>query len=118
MRVNRKITVTAGSPVNVATGTDAAGPSPVYVRAVCIQMGVAAGGDLGYVMDGIYGGRIPDIANDSDVTVELAAATSTVPGGIYQDWSDSRELPIDVNAMWVDGAHTGDPIRTSYDIML
>ena len=118
MRRNKKLTITAGTPLNVFTGTIAAGPNPVYVRSVSIQMATGGSG-LGYVMDGIYGGgRVPATTNEADVTMELFPATDTTPGGIYSDSAPVRDYGLDVNAMWIDGAHTGDTVRVSYDQIL
>jgi hypothetical protein len=80
MRINHRVTTVPGIPINVATGTPEAGPSPVYARQVLVQMAVGSGGS-------------------------------------YVDNAPSRELPIDVNAMWVETLNT-DTVRISYDQML
>ena len=58
-RINKTLTVTASTPINIATGLTAAGGmtnygrlAPVWVRSVFIQM-LLGGTGYGVVMDGI-----------------------------------------------------------------
>jgi hypothetical protein len=119
MRLNRLYTITAGTPINVATGltTAAAKENRLDVKRVFIQMAHDSAGasfDLGYVMDGIPYGRVPAAANASDITAELTPASTTQPGGNYSD--SDNDAGMDAAKMWVDGLHTGDKIRVSLDV--
>lgn len=124
MRVNKTITITAGTPVNIFTGGAAADPDYTDPRGhlasrVFIQMLHGAGDTfgLGYVMAGITRARVPAIANAGDVTAELAPASTTSPGGDYSDRDDANPMGgIDVNEIWVDGTNTGDTVKVSYDL--
>jgi len=131
MRVNFTVTVTAGTPVNVATALNsvamvAAGfangaPLPrKLVNRLFIQM-IHGGSGRGYVMDGIQGvtsatqqWRVPDATVSTDMTAELAPATATAPGGSYGD--SDNDHGIDVSKTWVDGSNTGDKIQISIDL--
>lgn len=115
MRVNfTKTNITAGSPINMATGTTtapSASSEPVYATRVLIQA-LHTGTGLVYVMDGVRPiGRVPAIATDSPC--ELAAASASAPGGAYSD-SDPNGM-IDIRTIWIDVATTNDPVRGSYD---
>lgn len=124
MRVNKKLTPTAGAPVNVLTGQTAAQHAAAgldlaaithrHARRVFAQMLPATQGGLGYVLDGVPIGTTPSASNDAHVTAVLAAATANAPGGTYAD-SDPG-AGIDLAQMWVDVAHTGDEVKISYDL--
>ena len=119
MRVNKQITVTAGTPVHLVTGLTGATaplPDPVIVRHLRCQMKTGGTG-RGSVMGGIYGGRVPAATAVEDLTAELEPATATAPGGKYEDWDQVRPASIDANSFWVDGSHTGDVILASYDLV-
>ncbi len=100
------LTVTAGTPIQLATQT-------VMVRRIFIQMQAASSGGLGYVMVGVPVGTTP-VANTTP-TAQLAAASSTSPGGSYSDGSSTANYDIDLQKIWIDGAHTGDTILVSYE---
>jgi hypothetical protein len=118
-RINRTLTVSAGTPVNVGqtlmTGSAVTtaipqSVAPVWASRMSLQALLAANGGVVYVMGGISYGRIPS-ASGKDLTVILAAGTSTAPGGFFSD-SDPTAL-IDLNGFWIDGAHTGDTVQAS-----
>lgn len=99
MRINKQITITPGTPLNVVTGLAAAGLTPVLIDDIRIQPR-KNGGALGvvFVMSGISPvQRVPTVA--ADLTSEIAAATATVPGGTYQDLTQNN----DANRIWLDG---------------
>lgn len=130
MRVNRTITLTAGTPVQVlggyTTGAAVAGafPHPVYASRIHFQLRQGSAG-LGFVMMGIYGvdnagnPRVPSIANPGDVTRVLSLPLAGgQPGG---DWFDAAlsfagdsGADIDLRVIWVDGS-TGDKIIVSWE---
>lgn len=135
MRVQRTLTITASTPINIVTGLTAAGGmtgfgrlAPVWCRSLNIQ---ALAGGTGYVtvMDGIYGvqadgvsPRIPSAlgATSGDLTVQLSpAGSATNPGGDYSDSYalNNQQGGIDVSRCWVDGSHTGDTVVVSYDVI-
>ncbi len=117
-RANYTYTGTAGSPINLETGTTSApasGSAPVYVKRIFVQM--ASNGNLtygmGYVLAGVTRGRTPATSNAYDVTAQLAAATSTAPGGSYSD--ADNDAGIDIGTVWIDFAVTGNPVIVSYE---
>ena len=118
MRQNMTITIAAGTPINVVTGTSVA-PSydtpAVYATRVLAQMRHGGSG-LGYVMDGISLGRIPATTNAGDVTAELTPATATAPGGDYSDWEFNPGGGIDLRRIWIDGGNSGDTVGFSWDL--
>ncbi len=135
MRVQATYTMTASTPINIATGLTAAGGmtnfgrlAPVRVRSLFIQM-LIGGTGYGVVMDGIYGvqadgvsPRIPSAlgATSGDLTAQLAPSNSaTQPGGQYGDQYalDNQGGGIDISRTWIDSSHTGDTIVVSYDVI-
>jgi hypothetical protein len=115
-RVNHTITIAAGTPKNAVTGGDAADTSPCFATEIFVQM-LTGGTGRGIVMDEIAGvsagvGRVPSSTSDSDVSMELAPATATAPGGAYSRTEPSGA--IDVNQLWIDGSHTGDTVKISF----
>ncbi len=113
-RINREITVTAGTPVNVYTGLATAYVGPaVYVSRIFLQM-EHGGTGYGIVIDGVPAGQVAAAATHG-VTAEMAPATATSPGGTYGDNEpNAGRTGIDVTLLWVDGSHSGDKILTSY----
>lgn len=110
-RINATLTVNAGTPINLATGTTSAAPAPVWASRYFIQM-AHGGTGLGKVYDGVPASR--NLAA-TDLTAELPPATATSPGGSYEDWDKSLDRGgIDVNEVWIDGSNTGDKIYASY----
>lgn len=127
-RVNITITITSGTPVNIASGMNSAAMvtkgfsviPPLPLNELCIQM-KHGGTGLGYVMSGIRGvtsptqqWRVPDFTAVTDVTAELAPATATAPGG---SWSDptNNQTTINGEQCWIDGSVSGDKVIVSYD---
>ena len=128
MRINKLLTITAGTPLNIVTGLTATqmanfGPlRPVFCRSIFIQAAAGGTGEI-YVMDGIYGvqadgvsPRIPATTNSSDVTATLAPATAGAPGGNYGDPNvqPNGATDIDATKCWIDGSHTSDTVYVSY----
>ena len=120
-RLQKTITVTAGTPINVncaapagpsCTNSNTASTQPVYVSKVIITM-LHGGTSVGYVMAGIYG-HVPAASASVDLTTELYPASPSAPGGTYSDSSPVAAASIDVNALWIDGAHSGDTIQVSW----
>jgi hypothetical protein len=113
MRINTKVTLAPGTPINVAAALELTDNH--MANRVSIQMATGGSG-LGYVMDGIAVGRTPATTNASDVTVELYPATSTAPGGQYSDPEAAIDFSmspaIDLSMLWIDGAEA-DPVRIS-----
>ena|SRR5712691_1757217 len=118
MRINQSLTsITALSPVNLATGTTAApdaSSQPIYVTRWSIQATHSATNGLVYVMDGVKPiGRVPAISTDAPM--ELAAATATAPGGSAGDTDANQGGGIDLRTVWIDVATSNTPVRVSYD---
>ena len=81
---------------------------------VFIQMATGGTG-RGFVLYSNSGG-IPSKATDADIVMEMAAASSTSPGGGYGDMQPGGGNFIDMSAYWVDGSVNGDKIRASYNV--
>ncbi len=117
MRINATITGTAGTPINLETGTGsppASGTPPTYAKRLFIQM--ATSGILTYGMGYVLTtprGRTPAASNSADLAAQLASASSLSPGGSY---SDSDEAGIDIGTVWIDFAVTGNPVIVSYEL--
>lgn len=105
VRVNRTITVAAGTPVRLAT-------THIYAAKIFIQMQTGGSG-RGFIMAGIPSGTTPAATTSAHLTAELSPATATGPGGSY---SDSDYSGIDLSLIWVDGSNTGDKITFSYEV--
>lgn len=106
-RVNRVITVTAGTAIRLST-------SHTYVDRIFIQM-LTGGSGRGFVMDGVPLGTTPDRTNPAHLTAELQAATAVSPGGNYSDQAQNQSAAtIDLAMIAIDGAVTGDKIIVSY----
>jgi hypothetical protein len=120
MRVNRTLTIAAGTPFNLGTGKSTAVPlatPPLWVSRVFIQM-LVGGTGYGIIYDGVAYGRLPNAAGTQypDVTAHLAAAQGSNPGGAYGNGDQFRdEVSIDANTVWVDGSHTGDLVAAGFD---
>jgi hypothetical protein len=119
MRVNRTITVNAGTPVNLGTGLTTAVPQntpPIWVSRWIAQM-LIGGSGYGIIYDGVGLGRLPNAAGNAqpDVTAQLNPATATATGGSIEDWDKSHDrIGINVLEIWIDGSHTGDLIAASF----
>jgi len=115
-RINRPITVAAGTPVNLATGTTQPASEPVWAWEYFVQM-KSGGSGKGLIYDGVPASRATGTGIVAgDLTVELAPAAGPVnPGGSYDnaDYSNDRG-GIDINEIWIDGSHTGDVILASF----
>lgn len=106
-RINQKLTVTAGTPIQIA-------PTGTIADEVVIQP--AAGGtvSLVYVMAGIYG-RTPSTSNATDVTTTLCPATATIPGCSYSDGTLAQPATgVDVGAIWIDVGTSSTVVYVSY----
>lgn len=121
MQFNQVVTVTAGTPINLATLTNVAPVKgqEIYAFTVSIQM-QHGGTGIGYVMDGITLGRLtaPIATNAADLTLELAAATGGAPGGQYfkQIYSGQDRVGVAVHEIWIDVSVTSNVIL-SYNRM-
>lgn len=120
MRLTAKSVVTANSPINVATllGLDAA--FPAYAARWLVQAQAAAGAGIIYVFDGFKPrGTAPTTGTTADS--QIAAATSTAPGGSYSDefTADAdNQGDIDLSLCWIDGAHSGDPFSVTANMKI
>jgi len=114
-RINMIITIGA-SPINAATGTvnaPAAGSAPLYVSEYLVQ--ALPGGSAGVVKvyDGVPISRAVDTTND--LTVELGPAGATTPSTPFEMWDKSLDRGgIDLNEIWIHGAHSTDTVAFSY----
>jgi hypothetical protein len=104
VRYNKTLTITSGTPIQLAT-------VPTFARAIFIQM-AASGSGIGYVMAGIPPGTTPNHSTSGQLTAQLAPASATSPGGNY---SDNNALGIDIARIWIDGANSGDTVIVSWD---
>ena len=101
------ITITAGTPIRVHEA-DSKADAP-QATALIVQMLVASGGDLGYLILGV---PIDHTPATSEGAIQLAKATSTVPGlpFVYQVQDIHSGERIDMNEVAIDGAHNGDTV--------
>jgi hypothetical protein len=107
MRINQKIVVTAGVPIQVSK-------YPVLATEVFIQ---TTGLGQAYIMDGIPLGIIPAAkgAGPGQLTAILAApslatASQTLAGTTY---TDKSKHGIDLSQIWIDGDTSGDGVLVS-----
>lgn len=116
MRINAIITITSGTPVNVATALGLDATMPQWASRWTAQA-LHGGSGLITVFDGIKPrGRIPVLAASGDVTAELMAASGTDPGGQYSDTWDAdadNQGDVDLSESWIDGSNTGDKVAVS-----
>ena len=117
MRYNRVFTPTAGSPINLSTGTTtapSASSSPDYVRSIRVQS-QHGGTGIVTVLDGVYPfGRVPVLPVDCGW--ENSVPTATAPGvGPYIDQDDTDGGGIDLRAIWIAVTVTSDPVFVSFD---
>ena len=102
-RLKVTITVTAGTPIFIASGQ-----TPILADRLIIQM-LHGGTGYGLVYDDVpIGMTAAQVAAGGDVAVELAPATATAPGGAYTDAVQNGS--IDLRMIAVDGSNTGDHI--------
>lgn len=119
MRINRTMTVTAGTPQNVAVllGLDPAFPQPA--RRWTAQALIGGTGAI-YVMDGVRPrGTTPAASTSGQLTAQLAPASATSPGSQYEDayTADAdNQGDIDLSLSWLDGSHDGDTVAVSANI--
>lgn len=111
-RINRTITITSGTPIQLAT-------VPTYANRVFIQM-LSGGTGIGYVMDmsNYLTSVTPNHSTSGHLTAQLQPASSTAPGGSYSDAADSApgSGPIDISRIYIDGSNSGDTVVISYDL--
>lgn len=119
MRLSATITITAGTPVSVATALGLDAGLPIYARRWTAQALVGGSGII-YVEDGIKPrGRVPVSSVSGDLTGQLAAATASAPGGFYEDIYEAdadNQGDIDLSLSWIDGSHTGDTVAVSANL--
>ena len=100
---NALITITAGTPIPLATG-----PVEIWVDHLLVQM-LAGGSGMGLLYRGFPANTAAaSIAAACGQPVQLgAAASSLVPGGAYE--IDLRPYgKVDLRTIAVDGTNTGD----------
>lgn len=120
-RKNITITITAGTPVNVgqsfalATTTTTKvppGTAPIFCQRIAVTVLLAASGQVVYVMDGIPYNIVPAATTSGQLSAQLSAGTATAPGGSYSDTDPAAG--IDLNGLWIDGAHSGDTVAVTF----
>lgn len=109
------LTVVAGTPIRIAT-------MPVRANFMMITM-LTAGTGRGFILNSDagpttpYSATVPKTANN--FVTELAPATATAPGGVFQ-WPPASNVggaaapAFDLQDWLVDGSHTGDTIQVSW----
>ena len=130
MRIQTTFTGNSGpTPVQVSTlsAFNADLSKPLIADRILIQMKAGATVGLGYVIDGVYFSTQTTNDNTAPTNptaptrsgsspVELAAATSTVPGGTYTDEAYQKDgAGIDLRKLWVD-ADNGVVMTISVDL--
>jgi hypothetical protein len=127
MRINATLTITAGTPINlavalgvVASAAALATANPIMVNRHFIQM-LAGGAGLGYVMDldAFAVGTQANAATNGHLTAELYPASGQLPGGTYGDGATVLGGGLaDLTKLWIDGSHTGDPVVVSVNLRI
>jgi len=122
---NFRVTVAAGTPVNLATEVSFATRAPttadqVFAWQLSIQMKDGSTG-LGYILDGIAIGRVagPLATNANDLSLEIGSPSAGQAAGAYNKTQPQGQdrCGIKIHEIWVDGSQTGDVILISYDRM-
>lgn len=109
-RINQKLTIVAGTPIQLSA-------FHFYVTEIFIQGAASASGGIIEICAGIPLGTTPaaHCGTAGQLTAQLAAATSTAPGGSYSDSVNGKQgSGIDLANIWVDGQHSGDVVTVSY----
>lgn len=117
-RQNLKVTITAGTPINLGKLVNPNGEN-VFADRLFIQM-AKAGTGLGEVidMDAFPIGTAPAAhgATAGQLTAQLAPATATAPGGSYSDTMSPKDgTGINLATMWLDGSVNGDVVNVSFN---
>ncbi len=118
-RLNTTITLTPGTPIQISAqfnaNTQAMKGTPLIASRILIQMAIGGTG-VGYVMAGIAEGVTPNHSTSGDLSGQLAAATSTAPGGTYSDFASDRagSEDIDLATIWIDGS-AADPVIVTFE---
>jgi hypothetical protein len=126
MRINVTITITAGTPINLAVAMGLvpsaavlATTGPIPANRLLIQM-LHGGSGLGYVMDmsAFIAGTVPNHSTSGHLTMELGAASPTAPGQAYGDAVAGMPAggAIDVTRIWVDGPNSADTLVATADL--
>jgi hypothetical protein len=114
-RVCKTITVaTAGTPVNLATGTTSApqkGGTPQWAKNVLVQALHGSSAAFGYLLTA-EAGTVPSHSTSGQLVAEIPPASSTGPGTPVFEYSD---VGRDLNTVWVDASHSGDAFAASWD---
>ncbi len=109
-RINQILTIASGTPIHLSA-------FHFYVSRILIQAAESASGGIIQICTGIPIETTPaaNCGTAGQLGGQLAAATSTAPGGSYSDTSDNHQgKGIDLATIWIDGAHTGDTVIVSY----
>ena len=102
--LNALVTITAGTPIPLATG-----PVPIKFEHLFIQM-LAGGSGLGLVYQGVPPNTAPaSIAAATGAPAQLAPASSTAPGGDYGLELAPNQVQ-DLRTFAVDGLSTSDTV--------
>lgn len=107
MIVNRRITITSGTPIPIET-------VPTVVRSMSVQMRTGGTG-RGLLLNLAFFplGTVPDGTNGQHLAAELAPAAAAAPGG---QWSyPDSDRGYDVSRIYIDGSNSGDTVTISYD---
>jgi hypothetical protein len=126
MRVNKTLTITAGTPQNlavalgmVASAAALATANPILANRIDAQMGAGSTG-WAYYMDlaALAPGTVASTANAAHVTQQLPVITASMPGLPFTDASAGIGYggARDITRIWFDVSHTGDTVITSVDL--
>jgi hypothetical protein len=120
MQICQIYTITAGTPINLATGTAAAPVKGQEIYAFDLSIQMQHGGTgRGYVMDGVpIGAAVLPTAVSPYLSYELAPATATAPGvnPYYKFVPQGQDRPgVNIHEIWIDGSNSGDTIIVSYN---
>lgn len=125
MRINAVLTITAGTPQNLAQalGLIPAAPTattnPILANRIDVQM-AAANTALGSYMDlaNFIAGTVANKATAGHVSQQLAPGTASVPGATFTDQPAGVSFGAarDLTKIWIDQSVTGGTVIVSVDL--
>lgn len=112
-QAGRIITITAGTAIRLAT-------TKTLASSMLIQALPGSSTGLIYVLNSNPQATCANAGAGTTLVAELAAATTTAPGGAFtfpsNGSSATQASGFDVQFWCIDGSHTGDTVAVSWDV--
>lgn len=103
------VTVAAGTPVRLAA-------VPTLAQRLRIRPLIGAGTGVIYVLSQDNTTALPQAKTVNNFIDELAPATATVPGVLFELNRLANGPGIDISGFAIDGSHTGDTAVASWEL--